>query len=153
MAFAAAMAKICLPLKKNRLKRDRLVSFITGLVNSPVMQKLKYERQNEMKRIAHLQCSPLITRHSSLPQGSVLRKNMFFAKRTQSCSMFTVEFEKIQSQLKPFQSQKNPKKSQFKPNSSQFCPQTSRERGRKSSRSYYPTRDNRFSLAWGRGPG
>jgi hypothetical protein len=54
-------------------------------------------------------------------------KKVFFAERTQSCSMFTGKFEKIQSQLKPFQSQKKPIQTQSKANisplQSQFpCP-------------------------------
>jgi hypothetical protein len=34
-----------------------------------------------------------------------LPEKIFFAKRTQSYSMFTGDFEKMESQLKPFQSQ------------------------------------------------
>jgi hypothetical protein len=55
----------------------------------------------------------LVTRHFFSPGGW---KKHVFAKRTQSCSMFIVEFGKIQSQLKPFQSQKKPIQTQSKAN-------------------------------------
>jgi hypothetical protein len=44
-------------------------------------------------------------------------KNMFFAKRTQSYSMFTGDFEKTRSQLKPIQTQLKPIFDLFKANS------------------------------------
>jgi hypothetical protein len=61
----------------------------------------------------------LITHHTSLITAARLLdspEKVFFAKRTQFQSMFTEDFKKIESQLKPFQTQFKAKKSQFEPN-------------------------------------
>jgi hypothetical protein len=47
--------------------------------------------------------------HFPLPLTDVChQEKVFFAKRAQSCSMFTRVFEKIEGGLQSFQSQKNP---------------------------------------------
>jgi hypothetical protein len=77
-------------------------------------------------------------------------KHVFFAKRTQFQSMFTEDFEKIQSQLKPFQTQLKPiftpLKANLKPISPQKRPPPLPERGSVSRSNGYNPRPSQTTM-------